>query len=415
MLPGPEMDLNEFVAQITGIAPPWTVLSAKFDGEDTVDVEIGYDRSSRPSAPSCPACGGKAGYYDMVDKTWRHTDMCDYICKIHGRTPRIKCKDCGTVSRIAPPWESDSIGKYTKSFEDKVIRLSKEMPVASVCREMRLDDSTVWTIIDRYVEKCMSKQDLSHLHTYYVDEKAIETGRVYLSTFLDQDKKVAFVAPGNDSSSVVAFRDHLVSKNGKVENVKHISSDMGTGYLKGARECFPDAKVTIDRFHLTEHMTKSVNDVRKREYAALAKDDEEKRKMLRGTRFLFLKNYNNLDDDGKEAIPSLMRAFPDLGRIYTFKEMMRGFWEKPTKYDAYLYIMKWCEDARKENIFELNGIVDMIERNLEGILNWYTSRINNGVMEGFNSVLQAFKGRARGYRSFERYRTMIYLRGSNLC
>lgn len=77
--------------------------------------------------------------------------------------------------------------------------------------------------------------------------------------------------------------------------------------------------------------------------------------------------------------------------------------------------MKWCEDARKENIFELNGIVDMIERNLEGILNWYTSRINNGVMEGFNSVLQAFKGRARGYRSFERYRTMIYLRGSNLC
>ena len=104
MLPGPEMDLNEFVAQITGIAPPWTVLSAKFNGADTVDVEIGYDRSSRPSAPSCPACGGKAGYYDMVDKTWRHTDMCDYICKIHGRTPRIKCKDCGKVSRVAPPW-----------------------------------------------------------------------------------------------------------------------------------------------------------------------------------------------------------------------------------------------------------------------------------------------------------------------
>lgn len=409
------MDLNNFVAQITGIAPPWIVLSAEFNGTDTVDVEIGYDRRSRPSAPSCPACGGEASYYDMVDKTWRHTDMCDHICKIHGRVPRIRCKDCGTVSRIAPPWEADSIGKYTKSFEDKVIRLSKEMPVASVCREMRLDDSTVWTIIDRYVERCMSKQDLSHLHTYYVDEKATQTGHVYLSTFLDQNKDVAFVAPGNDSSSVVAFRDHLVSRNGKVENVKHISSDMGTGYLKGARECFPNAKVTIDRFHLTEHMTKSVNDVRKREYAMLAKDDEEKRKMLKGKRFLFLKNYKNLDDDDKEAIPSLMSAFPDLGRIYTFKEMMRGFWEKPTKYDAYLYIMKWCEDARKEDIPELNGIVDMIERNLEGILNWYTSRINNGVMEGFNSVLQAFKGRARGYRSFERYRTMIYLRGSGLC
>lgn len=409
------MDLNEFVAQITGIAPPWTVISAKFNGTDTVDVEIGYDRRSRPSAPNCPDCGGEAGYYDMVDKAWRHTDMCDYICMIHGRTPRIKCKCCGKVTRVSPPWEADSIGKYTRSFEDKVIRLSKEMPVASVCREMRLDDSTVWTIIDRYVERCMSKQDLSCLHTYYVDEKAIEKHRVYLSTFLDQDKNVVFVAPGNDSSSVAAFRDHLESRNGKAENVRHISSDMGSGYLKGAKECFPKAKVTIDRFHLTEHMTEKVNDVRKREYAALTEDDEERRSMLKGKRFLFLKNYNNLDDESKEAIPSLISAFPDLGRIYTFKETMRGFWEKPTKYDAFLYIMRWCEDARKESIPELNSIVDMIERNLEGILNWYTSRINNGVMEGFNSALQAFKGRARGYRSFERYRTMIYLRGSDLC
>ena len=89
-------------------------------------------------------------------------------------------------------------------------------------------------------------------------------------------------------------------------------------------------------------------------------------------------------------------------------------WSSPF-YDARTYLLKWIKDAKDTGIKELLKLVDLVESHMEGILNWYESRINNGVMEGFNSVLQAFKGRARGYRSFERCRTMIYLRSSGLC
>ncbi len=82
-------------------------------------------------------------------------------------------------------------------------------------------------------------------------------------------------------------------------------------------------------------------------------------------------------------------------------------WSSPL-YDARTYLLKWIEDAKDTGIKELLKLVDLVESHMKGILNWYESWINNGVMEGFNSVLQAFKGRARGYRSFERYRTMIY-------
>ena len=409
------MDVNEFVTKVVGVTLPWKVVSVEFDGKDTVDVTIGYDRSSRPSAPNCPECGGPTTYYDMVEKSWRHTDMCDYICRFHGKVPRVKCGSCGKISRIGPAWEADSIGKYTKSFEEKVVRLSKEMPVVAVCREMRLDDSTVWTILDRYVERCMSKQNLFYLHTYYVDEKAIQKGHVYLSTFLDQDRNVVFVAEGNDSQSVGEFKNHLESKRGSADNVKHISSDMGTGYLKGAKEHFPKAKITLDHFHVMQHMTEAVNDVRRREYAALSNEQQEERKMLKGQRYLFLKNYSNLDDEKKQALPSLLNTFHDLGRIYVFKESMRGIWGMSNKHDGQAFLCRWCSEAREEKIPELDKVVDMVEKNQENILNWYSSRITNGVMEAFNSVLQAFKGRARGYRSFERYRTMIYLRGSPLC
>jgi transposase len=407
-------NVNSFITEIIGIEKPWKVESVTFDGVDTVDIELGYIRSLRPKAPGCPECGSEeTSYYDMVDKTWRHTDMCDQICFIHGKVPRIRCKACGKVSRVKAPWAADTINNYTDSFEAKVVRLSKAMPVTDVCKEMRLDDSTVWTILDRHVDACMSRQDLSEVHTYYVDEKAIRKGHVYLSSFLDQDHNVIYVGKDNTIETVTGFRVHLESHRGSPLNIKHISMDMGAGYISGAKLNFPNAKVTFDRFHVAEHATEAVNDVRKREYARLV--DEQEKGMLKGQRYLFLKNYKNLDEEGQTKVRSLVSSFPDLGVVYTFKESLRRAWEYERKYDAFLFLQRWIGEAKETGIPELLKLVGLVESHLDGILNWYESRISNGVMEGFNSVLQAFKGRARGYRSFERYRTMIYLRCSGLC
>ena len=203
-----------------------------------------------------------------------------------------------------------------------------------------------------------------HLHTYYVDEKAIQKGHVYLSTFLDQNRNVVFVAEGNDSGSVGRFRDHLESKNGKAEDVKHISSDMGSGYLKGAKTYFPNAKVTLDHFHVMQHMTEAVNDVRRREYAALVDEQDEERRMLKGQRYLFLKNYKNLDEGRKQALKGLMDTFHDLGRIYVFKEGMRGIWGMSNKHDGQEFLQKWCTEARIEGIPELDKVVDMFGNEL---------------------------------------------------
>ena len=43
------------------------------------------------------------------------------------------------------------------------------------------------------------------------------------------------------------------------------------------------------------------------------------------------------------------------------------------------------------------------------MLRWYKSRINNGILEGLNSLVQAAKAKARGYRTFKNLKTMIYM------
>ncbi|MBP8699596.1 MAG: transposase [Syntrophorhabdaceae bacterium] len=40
---------------------------------------------------------------------------------------------------------------------------------------------------------------------------------------------------------------------------------------------------------------------------------------------------------------------------------------------------------------------------------WYISKIDNGILEGLNSLIQAAKAKARGYRTFESFKAIIYL------
>lgn len=50
-----------------------------------------------------------------------------------------------------------------------------------------------------------------------------------------------------------------------------------------------------------------------------------------------------------------------------------------------------------------------IKKHWDGILNWKRSQINNGILEGLNSIVQAAKNKARGYKTFKRFKNIIYL------
>ncbi|MBF0152372.1 MAG: transposase [Magnetococcales bacterium] len=55
-----------------------------------------------------------------------------------------------------------------------------------------------------------------------------------------------------------------------------------------------------------------------------------------------------------------------------------------------------------------------IKNHWDGVLNWFDSQLTSGLVEGFNSLLQAAKARARGYRTNENFIAMAYLIGSRL-
>jgi transposase len=56
----------------------------------------------------------------------------------------------------------------------------------------------------------------------------------------------------------------------------------------------------------------------------------------------------------------------------------------------------------------------MIKNHWNGVTNYIKTKIDNGILEGTNSLIQAAKDSARGFRSTKNFITTIYLRTGKL-
>ena len=70
---------------------------------------------------------------------------------------------------------------------------------------------------------------------------------------------------------------------------------------------------------------------------------------------------------------------------------------------------RWCSWARRSRLEPMKTVAATMMRHSEGILAWFDSRIANGLIEGINSLVQAAKAKARGYRSLRNLMAVTYL------
>ena len=117
--------------------------------------------------------------------------------------------------------------------------------------------------------------------------------------------------------------------------------DMNTGFSAAVQEHLPDVAIVFDHYHVSALINKSIDDLRREQQSQLDEDDQ---KALKGSRFLLLKNYEKLDEDGKGRLQYLLATNKDLFTMYTMKEQFRAFWEKPNIIEAMVFLDAWCTD-----------------------------------------------------------------------
>ena len=213
-------------------------------------------------------------------------------------------------------------------------------------------------------------------------------------------KKTIHISEGKDAQTVHHFAEDFETFEGKTDNVTDISCDMSPSFIKGVKEIFVNAEITFDKFHILKLINEAVDCVRRSE----AKTNSR----LKGTRFIFLKNEANLTAKQKQTRERLSQMDLKTMRALHIREGFQKIYLAQTYDDFERLLKEWYFWATHSRLDPIVKVGKTIKKHWEGILRWKESLINNGILEGLNSVIQAAKRKARGYKSTH-FKTIAFL------
>lgn len=322
------MQSNELLTLGLGLTPPWEVISSSLN----TDVEPGILRievaAARGSLYECPVCGQPCKAHDYQTQEWQHLNFFQHRCIISARVPRMKCSQHG-VHHINVPWARQGSG-FTLLFEQALLILCREIPVIKVAEVTNVSDHRIWRVLEHYVNKAISKMDLSQMNGIGVDETASKRRHKYVTVFVDMDretKPVVFATSGKGKDTFSKFANFLIEHNGDPSEIKEIVCDMYPAFLSAGEDEFPYANITVDWFHVVQLFTRAVDGVRKTEVRNVKLPD--------GTRWAVLKaKETDKNHEQRTALKQLARSSLETAKAFLIKEKLRWLKGADTKRKA---------------------------------------------------------------------------------
>ena len=400
---------------LLGLGLNWEVSESRFDQTSgTVFLEI-QETSGLWDSARCPQDGGLVFCYDHTEVlTWRHLNVFQHRCEITCRLPRGKCRQCGHVFRVRPPWEGLS-SHFTKEFEAFALLLMREMPMSKVAEAVGETDTRLWRMLFRQVDAAYAEADFSQVCCVGVDEMNVRKGHEYISVFADlMRRRVIFATEGKDKETWVRFLEALEKHNGHRHSITQASMDMSRAYQSGVAENCRNAQVVFDKFHVILNAGEAVNQVRRAEVRFGGKGVWD---ALHKTQWIWRKNPENLTDDERERLTKIKDKNLGTAKAYQIRLVLQDIYRSANAAIARHRFRVWCRWVRwvarfyayKAHLLApMVKVAQMVENHLAGILAHWKSGVTNAFMEGLMSVFSGTKRKARGYRSTTHLITMLY-------
>jgi transposase len=385
-----------------GVEAPWFIESVAFDAEHKrLDIRLAFERGSRFEVENAAGVAVACPVYDTVEKSWRHLNFFQHECYLHARVPRVTT-DGGRVAMALPPW-SGKLAGFTLLFEALLIQLCTHMPVHQVMKMTNVSDYKLWRMLDVYVQAARFDQDWRDVAAVGMDETSIAKGHAYITLFVDvASRKTLHVAEGKGSETVKEFVKDLKQHAGTPGQITDVTCDMSPAFIKGVQEHLPNAAITFDKFHILKIINEAVDEVRREE----AKTNP----LLAGARYLFLKNDANLTQKQRQKKQELQVSAMNLQSMEALRmrENFQAIYRVFTTGQFVKYLRQWVAWVSTCGLTPMEKAAQMVLRHWHGIVRWKQSQLNNGILEGLNSVIQAAKRKARGYK-LQHFITMTYL------
>ena len=317
---------------------------------------------------------------------------------------RLECRRCGKIRQEKLGF-ADPRFSYGHAFERYALDLSKHMTIQDVARHLGISWDVVKEIQKRDLTRRFSRLCLKNVRRIAIDEIAVLKGHRYLTVVLDMDTgAVIFVGDGKGGDALDPFWKKLRRSRAKV---KAVAMDMSPAYISAVLEHLPKATIVFDHFHVIKLFNDKLSDLRRDLYRE-AKENLHK-EVLKGTRWLLLKNPENLNAEKKEKerLAEALKLNEPLSCAYYLKEDLRQIWLQPNKETAEMVFADWVKRAQTTSIKMLKKFADTLAGYKSGILAYYDYRISSGPLEGTNNKIKTMKRMAYGFRDMEFFKLKI--------
>jgi len=343
----------------------------------------------------CSQCGSDAVWAQGgVERSFQTLPIGSKPTFVAFKVPRVLCFDCGKLRQVKIPF-AEPKKHYTRSFERYVLELSAHMTIKDVAEHLAVSWDVIKGIQSKNLQRRFGRPKLHKLKQIAIDEINIGKGHKYLTIVLNLlTGAVVFVGDGKGADALKPFWKRLRRSHATIAAV---ATDMSGAYLRAVRENIPKAVHVFDHFHVIKLYNDKLSAFRRQLFHELSAQGQQ---ILKGIRWLLLKNFENLDPQKKEPqrLERALRLNEPLAIVYYMKEDLRQIWLQANKILARLFLEEWLACARASGIRMLEQFADTLERHQEGILNYYDYRISTGPLEGTNTKIQVMKRQAYGYR-----------------
>ena len=308
---------------------------------------------------------------------------------------RVACPHCGpkveALDWLAP------YSRLTRRMAENVVRLCRVLPIKHVAEYLGLTWDTVKATDKAYLEESLGPVDLSGVEQIVMDEFAIHKGHRYATVIVDaSNKRVLWVGRGNGREDIRPFFEKL-GPEGR-QRLKAVAMDMNGAYEKEVRYQCPLVEIVFDLFHVVAKYGREVVDRVRVDESNRLRDDKPARKVIKGARWLLLRNRENVKREDRIKLDELLQANRKLTTVYVLKDDLKHLWNYVYEGSARRFWEQWYSRAMHSRIEPLKKFARRLKEYLPGILAHCRWPLHTSLLEGINNKIKVLKRKAYGFR-----------------
>ena len=291
---------------------------------------------------------------------------------------KLKCKDCGKCKQEEVNILSKPKIHYSKKFEYIVFDLLEFATINDVAKYCKMSWKTIKEIDKRRLKRKISNVKFKEINYMAIDEIYLGKKKKFMTIAIDLESgRVIHVCPGRGKDEIIKFLKKVWRY---ASNLQAISIDMSGSYSSAIKEIFEEEiDIVFDRFHIVNLINIKIEELRREYHNCL---DEKDRKIIKGKRYLLLRNESNLKEKQYIELQELLNLNTPLTTAYILKEDLRTLWDFKSIDMAEEFLDEWIKKAKKTAIQQLKTMASTLENHKEGIFNYFKHKITKGKLIG---------------------------------